>query len=181
MNPGPYGMAQTGIPFGEVAAVRDWLGIKASVGKPPNEHPKRLIAGFGCPRSEPSGARLWGMFAARFGTPGVFFRDHFVANYCPLVFMLESGGNFTPDKLPGQQREDLFSACDAHLRTLIGEVKPRWVVGVGNFAFERAQAALAGSETGIAKILHPSPASPAANRDWAGTAIGQLRQAGIWE
>ena len=27
MNPGPFGMAQTGVPFGEVAKVRDWLGI----------------------------------------------------------------------------------------------------------------------------------------------------------
>jgi single-strand selective monofunctional uracil DNA glycosylase len=25
MNPGPFGMAQTGVPFGEVAAVRDWM------------------------------------------------------------------------------------------------------------------------------------------------------------
>ncbi|MFM8642089.1 MAG: hypothetical protein ACKOEP_04540, partial [Phycisphaerales bacterium] len=29
MNPGPFGMAQTGVPFGEVAAVRDFLGIDA--------------------------------------------------------------------------------------------------------------------------------------------------------
>ena len=27
MNPGPYGMAQTGIPFGEITHVRDWLGL----------------------------------------------------------------------------------------------------------------------------------------------------------
>ena len=29
MNPGPFGMAQVGVPFGEVAAVRDWLRIDA--------------------------------------------------------------------------------------------------------------------------------------------------------
>ena len=27
MNPGPFGMAQTGVPFGEIAAVRGWLRI----------------------------------------------------------------------------------------------------------------------------------------------------------
>ena len=27
INPGPWGMAQTGIPFGEVNAVREFLGI----------------------------------------------------------------------------------------------------------------------------------------------------------
>ena len=34
MNPGPWGMAQTGVPFGEVTAVRDWLGIEAPVNRP---------------------------------------------------------------------------------------------------------------------------------------------------
>ncbi|MDQ2919545.1 MAG: single-stranded DNA-binding protein, partial [Verrucomicrobiota bacterium] len=38
MNPGPFGMAQTGIPFGEIAAVRDWLGIKAPIGRPRQQH-----------------------------------------------------------------------------------------------------------------------------------------------
>lgn len=31
MNPGPWGMAQTGVPFGEISAVRDWMGIEAPV------------------------------------------------------------------------------------------------------------------------------------------------------
>ena len=39
-NPGPYGMAQTGVPFGEIPAVRDWMGISGLVGKPDPEHPK---------------------------------------------------------------------------------------------------------------------------------------------
>src|SRR5204862_4949791 len=40
MNPGPFGMAQTGVPFGQVAAVRDWLGIETKIDHPPNEHPQ---------------------------------------------------------------------------------------------------------------------------------------------
>ena len=69
MNPGPFGMAQTGVPFGDVAMVRDWLGIVAAVTKPRDEHPKRPVLGFDCHRSEVSGARLWGWARDRFGTP----------------------------------------------------------------------------------------------------------------
>uniref|UniRef100_A0A8D2AFQ4 Single-strand-selective monofunctional uracil-DNA glycosylase 1 n=1 Tax=Sciurus vulgaris TaxID=55149 RepID=A0A8D2AFQ4_SCIVU len=52
MNPGPFGMAQTGVPFGEVSMVRDWLGIGGSVSTPPQEHPKRPVLGLECPQSE---------------------------------------------------------------------------------------------------------------------------------
>nr|XP_008525928.1 PREDICTED: single-strand selective monofunctional uracil DNA glycosylase isoform X3 [Equus przewalskii] len=52
MNPGPFGMAQTGVPFGEVNVVRDWLGIGGPVLTPPQEHPKRPVLGLECPQSE---------------------------------------------------------------------------------------------------------------------------------
>ena len=178
MNPGPFGMAQTGVPFGEVAHVRDWLGLEARVGRPLSEHPRRPIEGFDCSRSEVSGQRLWGAIAAHWGTPKRFFASHFIANYCPLVFMEASGRNRTPDKLPAGERERLFSICDDHLRRLVGILEPEWVVGVGAFAEGRARQAL-GSETRIATILHPSPANPRANRDWAGTASRQLRDLGL--
>lgn len=183
MNPGPWGMAQTGVPFGEVSVVREWLGIDAPISKPQREHPKRPIQGMGCPRSEVSGRRLWGLFADRFGSADRFFRQHFVANYCPLVFMEESARNLTPDKLPSDARVALESACDHHLQRLVELLQPAWIVGVGAFAEKcahRARAASKASELQVAKILHPSPASPAANRDWAGTATRQLTALGIW-
>ena len=98
MNPGPFGMAQTGVPFGEVAVARDWLGVAAPVTKPAREHPKRPVEGFACARSEVSGARLWGAVRAHWKTPARFFAEAFVLNYCPLVFMTTSGRNLTPDK-----------------------------------------------------------------------------------
>ena len=104
MNPGPFGMMQTGVPFGEVAAVRDWMGLHAPVVRPAREHAKRPIEGFACARSEVSGRRLWGWAALRFGAAPAFFRDWFVLNYCPLVFLEASGRNFTPDKLPAAHR-----------------------------------------------------------------------------
>lgn len=183
MNPGPFGMTQTGVPFGEIAAVRDWMGIREAVGKPEHEHPKRPVVGFDCPQSEVSGRRLWGLFAQRFGKAEAFFKDHFVANYCPLVFIEASGRNHTPDKLPAAETAVMEAACDAHLRAVIAALQPEWVIGVGAFAEERAlraKDAMNGHfKTG--RILHPSPASPAANRDWAGAATKQLVKLGVWE
>ncbi|MEQ8846200.1 uracil-DNA glycosylase family protein [Botrimarina sp.] len=179
MNPGPWGMAQTGVPFGEVAAARDWIGVDAPVSKPKNEHPKRPVEGFACRRSEVSGRRLWGLFAGRFGSADAFFREHFVANYCPLVFMTESGKNHTPDKLPAAEREPLAAACEAHLAELLERLRPEWAVGVGKYA-ENCLDRVAGERVRVTTVLHPSPASPAANRGWAEAATGQLEAAGVW-
>ncbi|MEO0510699.1 MAG: uracil-DNA glycosylase family protein [Verrucomicrobiota bacterium] len=181
MNPGPFGMAQTGVPFGEVEHARDWVGVDVAIDKPENEHPKRPIDGFNCTRSEVSGRRLWGAFKDRFGAADSFFSDHFVANYCPLVFMEASGKNRTPDKMPANEVEPLYAACDQHMREVFEILEPDWVIGVGAFAENRAKAALAGSDVKIGRILHPSPASPAANRGWAEQATRQLEKLGIWE
>ena len=180
MNPGPFGMAQTGVPFGEVAAVRDCLGITARIVQAVRENPKRPVEGFACQRSEVSGQRLWGLFAARFGTPGNFFRDHFVANYCPLAFLEKSGRNLTPDKLPAHATVKLYAACDEHLRAVVVILRPEWLIGVGDFTHRRGALLFAGTELKIGKILHPSPASPAANRGWAAQAERQLQALGVW-
>jgi single-strand selective monofunctional uracil DNA glycosylase len=181
MNPGPFGMVQTGVPFGEIAAVRDWLKIHAPIGKPLKECPKRPVDGFDCKRSEVSGFRLWGLFARRYPNAADFFAQHFVANYCPLAFMEEGGRNLTPDKLPIKVRTQLLAACNEHLKAVIAALQPEWVIGIGGFAAERAQAVLSGdSSVKIGQIPHPSPASPAANRNWAETAEAQLKQLGVW-
>lgn len=181
MNPGPFGMAQIGVPFGEVAAARDWLGLHAPVRRPVPEHPKRPVLGFDCPRSEVSGRRLWGLFAARFGTAEKFFLEHYVVNYCPLAFLAESGANLTPDKLLARELEPLYAACDEHLRRVVEVLQPEWLIGIGGFAMKRA-AVIAEQFPGLrtAQILHPSPASPAANRDWAGQVTKQLEACGAW-
>jgi single-strand selective monofunctional uracil DNA glycosylase len=179
MNPGPWGMAQTGVPFGDVGLVRDWLGIEGKVGKPPKEHPKRLIQGFGCSRSEVSGSRLWGWARDRFDTPDAFFARFFVINYCPLAFLEASGRNRTPDKLPVAERAPLLELCDGALRDSVALLKPKHVVGVGGWAMKVAQRALVETSVPISSMLHPSPASPKANRGWAAQAEADLRAAGI--
>lgn len=178
MNPGPFGMAQTGVPFGDVALVRDWLGIDGPVGRPRDEHPKRPIAGFDCARSEVSGRRLWGWAREAFGTAERFHLTFFVWNYCPLVFLEAGGRNRTPDKLRAAERDPLFAACDDALVGLVAHLEPRIVVGVGRFAADRASAAL-GDVVEIGSIPHPSPASPLANRGWAPAAARALRELGV--
>lgn len=180
MNPGPFGMVQTGVPFGEVNLTRDWLGIITEIGKPAREHPKRPVLGFACGRSEVSGRRLWSLFKDRFGGPEKFFKGHFVANYCPLAFLLASGANLTPDKLRPAEKRRVFTACDEHLRAITEALQPEVVVGIGDFAANRAAGALTGSAIRVSRILHPSPASPLANRGWAVIATRQLEAEGVW-
>ena len=191
MNPGPFGMVQTGVPFGEIAAVRDWMGIdedfmnadpgrkKICVTPLLVQNPKRPIEGFSCTRSEVSGRRLWGLFAQKFSSAEVFFSQHFVANYCPLAFF-DGGKNLTPDKLPVAEQAPLLAACDQHLRELVMIQQPDWLIGVGAWAEARARQALDGINVKFGRVLHPSPASPAANRGWAEAATQQLLAQGVW-
>ncbi len=179
MNPGPYGMVQTGVPFGEIELARDWLGIEGPVGKPKREHPKRPILGFECTRSEVSGKRLWGWAQERFGTPKRFFRRFFVHNYCPLAFMAESGRNITPDKLPAAERDPLFALCNDLLEAVVQQMQPRMVIGIGAFAEKRARDVLAEHDVAFGRMPHPSPASPIANRGWAPAAEAALAELGI--
>ena len=179
MNPGPFGMAQTGVPFGDVAMVRDWLRLSADIDKPAAQHPKRPIHGFECARSEVSGTRLWSWARDRFTTPEAFFNRFFVWNYCPLCFMEQSGRNRTPEKLPRSERDALFEACDDALVRLVDYLEPEYVIGVGKFAEDRAREALAGRAVTIGRIPHPSPASPAANQGWPEAVDRALRQIGV--
>ena len=179
MNPGPWGMAQTGVPFGEVTAVRDWLGIETPVGTPRLMHPKRPVEGFACKRSEVSGKRLWGWARDTFNTPERFFSRFFVANYCPLLFIEDSGRNRTPNNLRAAERKPLLAACDRALRRTIEWIKPYYVVGIGQFAADRARNVLSGHDVTIGRITHPSPANPRANRGWNRLIMQELLELGI--
>ncbi len=168
MNPGPFGMAQTGVPFGDVAMVRGWLGIEAPVERPAREHPKRPVRGFDIGRGEVSGARFWGWARARFGTPERFFQRAFVWNYCPLAFVGATGRNLTPDTLPRSEREPLFAVCDDALAAVLAHLRCTLVVGIGQFAARRAAPIAEAAQARCGAAPHPSPASPAANRGWPG-------------
>lgn len=174
-------MAQTGVPFGEVSVVRDWLGIGGPVQTPPQEHPKRPVLGLECPQSEVSGARFWGFFRNLCGQPEVFFRHCFVHNLCPLLLLAPSGRNLTPAELPAKQREQLLGVCDAALCRQVQLLGVRLVVGVGRLAEQRARRALASlmPEVQVEGLLHPSPRNPQANKGWEVVAKERLNELGL--
>ena len=179
MNPGPWGMAQTGVPFGEIEAVREWLGIEAEIGRPGKLHPKRPVDGFQCKRSEVSGKRLWGWAKKHFVTPESFFSRFFVGNYCPLMFIDSDGKNRTPNNVKAPERRPLLEVCDQALRDTARYLRPRYVVGVGEFTAGRVQAALTGMDVTLGRITHPSPANPRANKGWEALVEKELKALGI--
>jgi single-strand selective monofunctional uracil DNA glycosylase len=184
MNPGPWGMAQTGVPFGDVPSARDWLKISGVVNQPRRMHEKHPVEGFSCSRREVSGTRLWGLMQEHYGTTGAFARDAFVGNYCPLLFLDAAGRNLTPDKLRAKDRDRLEALCDRFLAEVIAALSPEWIVGIGVFAERRVRTVLGqmpGRSTRVGSIPHPSPASPRANRGWAGLARSALEAQGIWK
>ena len=179
MNPGPWGMAQTGVPFGEVLAVKNWLGMPANHGVPETIHPKRPVEGFLCKRHEVSGKRLWGWAETKFGTPENFLSRFFVANYCPLMFLEKSGRNRTPNQIPVVERTPLLDPCDRALRETVTYLQPQYVVGIGAFAADRAKTALKGLDVSLGRITHPSPANPKANRGWEDCIMREFTEMGI--
>lgn len=179
MNPGPFGMVQTGVPFGDVRMVRNWLDIEAPVDRPARVHPKRPVRGFDVGRAEVSGARFWGWAQAHFGTPERFFRRAFVWNYCPLAFVGATGRNLTPDTLSRSERERLFAVCDDALAATVAHLRCTLVVGIGRFAARRAVPIAEAAQARCGAAPHPSPASPAANRGWPGLFDAALRDLGF--
>jgi single-strand selective monofunctional uracil DNA glycosylase len=181
MNPGPFGMMQTGVPFGEIASVTDWMGIRCEIKGPKLQHPKRPIEGFNCKKSEVSGKRLWGLFSSRFKNPKDFFRQHFVINYCPLGFLEAGGKNLTPDKFPKSVQDALFEPCDRFLKLAVNVLEAQELVGVGDFAYKCFKRNFETEGTHkILRIIHPSPASPLANKDWPGNVSATLLASGVW-
>lgn len=175
-------MAQTGVPFGDVPSVRDWMGVEAPVGQPANACAKKPVQGFKLKRREGSGKRLWGWAEQRFGSAQAFFSRAFVWNYCPVLFLeAENAKNITPDKLSAQDQANIYAICDPLLLAWIDYLQPEVVIGVGNFAQQRFEAVLANhpAPPRIGKILHPSPASPLANHGWDTTIEAQLTELGL--
>ncbi len=173
MNPGPWGMAQTGVPFGEVGMTRQWLQIDEPLTPPlPEQHRKYPITGFACARSESTGKRFWGWAGERFGSAERFFEQFFVWNYCPLLFLAHNR-NLVPGKLGKAELEPLEQACDRALADLLQAIQPRAVIGIGRYAEVRARKVVEG-RLPVDYLHHPSPANPAANRDWPAMADAAL-------
>ena len=73
---------------------------------------------------------------------------------------------------------DGFLISNDEVDSLVRQAPDRFI-GVEKFAASRAEAALKDLDVTVGSILHPSPASPAANQNWAAKATAQLESYGI--
>ncbi len=180
MNPGPFGMMQTGIPFGEINAVREYLKIDAPVFKPEKEHPARPVLGFDTKRSEISGQRFWGLIKSVYPDPFGFFKYQTVFNYCPLGFLLntKTAKNETPDHLMKSERDELERICSVYLSDIIDILGPSILVGVGKYAQKKLESVA--SRQLVSSIIHPSPGNPLANVNWVENTQLKLKEIGAW-
>ncbi|MBT3771883.1 MAG: single-stranded DNA-binding protein [Euryarchaeota archaeon] len=182
MNPGPWGMGQTGVPFGATGVVQEILGItNAEIIHPSGAHPKRPVSGLSLERQEVSGTRLWNLLLQHYGTSERIFENVFVLNHCPLLLLGESGKNLTPDKLTGEATRKILSTCDEHLLKVVEILKIKKIIGVGKYAEKRAKIAIPNHKKlgiEIDTVWHPSPASPLANKndgmDWRANVSAKL-------
>lgn len=181
MNPGPFGMLQTGVPFGDIVSVTEYLKIDNRVGSPAVEHPGRPVMGMYIKRREISGSRLWGLMASRYPDATGFARENCVMNYCPLGFLSpeKTAKNITPDKLCVSDRAPLEKLCNEYLLKVIEYVNPQHLVGVGKYAGDKLLSLNTGRH--VCSIIHPSPGNPQANNNWAGKTLAKLEELGIWK
>lgn len=185
MNPGPHGMAQTGVPFGDVVNARailgrqsqgsGWSGCRLALGD------KVLLdaKGLDYHRGEVSGDRLWSALQQICGSLESAYQQVCVINYCPLLFLDNGGLNVTPDDFPKSDRVRLpkfTAACDEHLRRVVKALTPKIVIAVGGYSDKRCRVAL-GHTVPIVKITHPSPRTAATAGAWIGMVAKPINDA----
>ena len=161
MNPGPFGMAQNGVPFGDTAMVRDWLGIEAPVERPRREHPKRPVLGLRMTRGEVSGARLWGWARGAFRDSGAILPARLRVELLPTFLH----GGERAERHPRQAAPRRARAPVRGLRRCTRRGRsptsgPVIVVGIGAFAAWRAAPLAEAAGAGVRRRPPPEPREP---------------------
>jgi single-strand selective monofunctional uracil DNA glycosylase len=196
LNPGPYGMAQTGIPFTDIKRLEAHLPELARTilqreGRPrlPGLAPSSLHP-YLSRTFESSAVRVYRFLGLGWGSAEEGWRNLAVANACSLLFMDSSGKNRTPSDLyaaasrttrsKGEARQ-LLDRC-LGLRRLAARdamlaLSPRGVVLLGKDTQQALGDEVAG-QLGAAKVLgweHPARAVP---DRWARGLLAELARRG---
>ncbi|KAI8124664.1 hypothetical protein FF38_10666 [Lucilia cuprina] len=166
LNPGPNGMGQTGIPFGNITTVRDKMGLNGTVNQPPNIHPKRPVNGLATTIEEPSGKRLWTKFQELSdGSLDIFFEQCFVYNFCPLLFYNSKGDYISPQKLKAPYNRQISNACLHTIEQILELIQPEVIVAIGRYAYDNLKAVKYCIEKRLLYLRHPSPR--ACTKNWS--------------
>lgn len=209
MNPGPWGMVQTGVPFGDVPNAGKLIGVRdgstpftaqipcgvslPAIFKPQLDgiqlHPKRPVQGFACTRVEASGDRLWGGLATVWGLLDAVLDDCFAMNYCPLAYFSgEAGENVTPEAFikAGPYRDEAYAqelddVCGAYLRTVMRAMDTKVVLAIGRYAERKAKiaASMVANKPAVVYLTHPSPLATRNAEQWAEMARTTMQAAGV--
>jgi single-strand selective monofunctional uracil DNA glycosylase len=169
LNPGPFGMAQTGIPFGDVYWVTKYLKIHNTIEQPKDAvHPKRPILGFDCTRKDVSADRFWKLISSFYPNATTFFQKNFLWTFAPLYFCDKSGKNITPDKINLVSRKELEQICLEALKNIILSLQVNNVISIGAYVYKNVLKLDAEvlNKIEVENIPHPSPLNPANNKGW---------------
>jgi len=178
LNPGPYGMAQTGIPFTDCRTASGALGMEMTIpGKAPDDLISRLKKANGKWRGtyERSSLGMYRFLILAWGDIKTAYRNWFVGNPCPLLFLDPERWNVTP--------------ADPRLRRMkeVGELRQRAVIGFSEILNPRGivcfgkDVAKAVGEVAIRQVgpdrvvfyEHPARAVP---EKWAAGLLQELTQ-----
>ncbi|XP_075222511.1 single-strand-selective monofunctional uracil-DNA glycosylase [Lycorma delicatula] len=170
MNPGPWGMMQTGVPFGDINTVKNWLKLSGNITEPHRQHPNKRVKGFDCKRVEVSGKRFWSLAQhLSNNNPNTFFSNSFLHNYFPLVLLSSTGKNITPADLKSSDQKLIQNICNESLLEILAHLQVKYVIAIGRFAERRVVSLLKNKNVTDIKVVyisHPSPRNPASNKDW---------------
>ncbi|XP_059470377.1 single-strand selective monofunctional uracil DNA glycosylase [Neocloeon triangulifer] len=187
MNPGPWGMGQTGIPFGDVDTVKNYLGLAEFgflIRQPTQQHPSKIVTGLDCHRKEPSGTKLWGLVKklTNYCPAEIALANIIVHNFCPLIFLKESGCNLTPEELKASnKKEELFNLCSTALYHSLRVLQCSQILCIGKFAEKRADLMVKKFSLNalVYSIPHPSPRNVSGRVNWEENAMASLSASGL--
>jgi single-strand selective monofunctional uracil DNA glycosylase len=193
LNPGPYGMAQTGVPFTDLKRLESalpglWKDLVAS-GEPvtrpglaPPSLARHLTRTF-----ESSSVRVYRFLERAYGRPELALREVVFVNPCPLLFIdPETGANRTPADLPralrARKAAELVHAFEelrrATVLEAVAELEPRGAILLGRdvaAAVGEALRAALGARS-VVEWEHPARAVP---ETWSRGLADELRKRGL--
>jgi single-strand selective monofunctional uracil DNA glycosylase len=172
LNPGPYGMAQTGVPFTDLKRLefhlprlwRELLAAREPVALPGLAPPS--LRPFLTRTFESSSVRVYKFLERAFGSAEQAFRRVAFVNPCPLLFIdRATGENRTPADLP-RAAPRLMREFDALRRTTVleavSELEARGAVLLGKDVARAAAPALRAAlpADSVLEWEHPARAVP---------------------
>ena len=174
LNPGKYGMAQTGIPFTDVTrAARVGIAIE-----PPGLAPASLRPFLKSYRVERSSASVYGLLDEAWGSPREGWRALWAVAPCGLLFLEKDGENVTPADARLARRDDVRELRLRVIRESIAAAKPRGVLLLGQDVARVAAEALAAED--VLVVDHPVARGPGRRGPawWAQTVTEAVRKKG---